>query len=174
MGVFLALIAMLWYWFPIAVGEAIKHSRSSTVQAGLFFKVQKHWLFMLVFLMALSMGGLYTLMPTQVVSNSEPVFASVTQAEKRSAQQPLLVTVGAPYSPRSLMNLRVLDKLKDAGLAMVQIDALENPQEALYWFERYQHFYPPFSVLFTERHPYGLVLPQDLKSVDFNKAVSGW
>ena len=174
MGVFLALIAMLWYWFPIAVGEAIKHSRSSMVQAGLFFKVQKHWLFMLVFLMALSVGGLYMLMPTQVVSNSEPIFASVTQAEKRSAQQPLLVTIGAPYSPRSLMNLRVLAMLKDAGLPIVEIDALENPQEALYWFKRYQHFYPPFSVLFTERHPYGLVLPQDLKSVDFNKAVSGW
>lgn len=174
MGGFLALIALLWYWFPTAVSEAIKHSRLSVVQAQLFFKVQKHWLFMLVFLMALSVGGLYILMPTQTVSSSEPVFASVIQAEKRSLKQPLLVTVGAPYSPRSLLNLRILAMLKDAGLSIVEIDVLENPQEALYWFQRYQHFYPPFSVLFTERHPYGLVLPQNLKDVDFNKALSGW
>ncbi len=174
MGVFLVLIAALWYWFPIAVGEAIKHSRSSAIKANLFFKVQRHWLFMLVFLMALCGASLYMLMPTPTVSTSEKVFASVAQVEKRPLKQPLLITVGAPYSPRSLMNLRVLNRLKKAGLPIIEIDALENPQEALYWFQRYQYFYPPFSVLFTERHPYGLVLPQDLNDVNFDKALSGW
>ena len=171
---FLIFLAVLWYWFPVAIGETIKHSRSSTVQAELFFKVQRHWLLMLVFLMVLAVGGLHILRPTASTTASESVLASVNQVEKRSFKQPLLLTVGAPYSPRSLMNLRVLNTLKDAGLSVVKIDVLENPNEALYWFQRYQHFYPPFAVLFTERHPYGLVLPQDLKSVNFNKALSGW
>ena len=170
-----AVMAALWYWFPIAVGEVIKHARSASRQAELFFRVQKHWLLALVLVMVVFGFGVSVWAPRERAPQTVTAkFASVKMAQERDPQRPLLITVGAAYSPRALMNLRVVGVLKKAGLAVIEIDALKNPEEAYYWFQRYQHFYPPLSVLFTARHPYGLVLPQNLKEVDFNKALSGW
>ena len=174
-AVFGAVMAALWYWFPIAVGEAIKHARSASRQAELFFRVQKHWLLALVLVMAVFGFGVSVWAPRERAPQTvTQEFASVKMAQERDPLQPLLITVGAAYSPRALMNLRVVGVLKKAGLTVIEIDALKNPEEAYYWFQRYQRFYPPLSVLFTARHPYGLVLPQNLKEVDFNKALSGW
>lgn len=174
MATFLVLIAALWYWFPRAVGEAIKHSRSALVQAQIFFKVQQHWLFLLTCFILLAGGILFALSPIYPKPLNYTEADSIQYVNNRPLSQPVLVTLGAPYSPRSLFNLEVVDKLKRDGVKVFAVDVSKYPHEALYWLQRYQHFYPPLSVLFTQRHPYGLVLPQNLKNVDFDKALGGW
>ena len=48
------------------------------------------------------------------------------------------------------------------------------PGAAWPWFAAYGKFYAPLTVLFTDRHKNGMVLPERLDRVDFDKALAGW
>ena len=100
----------------------------------------------------------------------------VDMAEKGSAAVPVLVSIEAPYSPLSVYNRLALRELQKAGLRVVRINAGEMnvPGTAWPWFATYGKFYAPLTVLFTDRHKNGMVLPERLDRVDFDKALAGW
>ena len=108
-----------------------------------------------------------------MAENSE---AGVGMAEKGSAAVPVLVSIEAPYSPLSVYNRLALRELQKAGLRVVRINAGEMnvPGAAWPWFAAYGKFYAPLTVLFTDRHKNGMVLPERLDRVDFDKALAGW
>ena len=86
----------------------------------------------------------------------------------------MLVFVGADYSPKSLYSLAAAKQLAGNGVRVIQVDASGKGINALPWFAAYRRFYAPLFILYTERHPGGLVLPENLNGVDFNKALAGW
>ena len=100
----------------------------------------------------------------------------IGMAEKGSAAVPVLVSIEAPYSPLSVYNRLALRELQKAGLRVVRINAGEMnvPGAAWPWFAAYGKFYAPLTVLFTDRHKNGMVLPERLDRVDFDKALAGW
>ena len=108
-----------------------------------------------------------------MAENSE---TGVGMAEKGSAAVPVLVSIEAPYSPLSVYNRLALRELQKAGLRVVRINAGEMnvPGAAWPWFAAYGKFYAPLTVLFTDRHKNGMVLPERLDRVDFDKALAGW
>lgn len=176
----LVLLFVLWYAFPQAVAETIKHTRSEKRSLELFNRVQRHWLFAAAVWYLLAAGGLVlagagagTGTDVGVAENSE---TGVGMAEKGSVAVPVLVSIEAPYSPLSVYNRLALRELQKAGLRVVRINAGEMnvPGAAWPWFAAYGKFYAPLTVLFTDRHKNGMVLPERLDRVDFDKALAGW
>lgn len=196
----LVLLFVLWYAFPQAVAETIKHTRSEKRSLELFNRVQRHWLFAAAVWYLLAAGGLAlagagagTGTGIGVAENSETDVGmaekgetdvdmaensgtDVGMAEKGSAAVPVLVSIEAPYSPLSVYNRLALRELQKAGLRVVRINAGEMnvPGAAWLWFAAYGKFYAPLTVLFTDRHKNGMVLPERLDRVDFDKALAGW
>ena len=206
----LVLLFVLWYAFPQAVAETIKHTRSEKRSLELFNRVQRHWLFAVAVWYLLAAGGLAlagagagTGTGIGVAENSETDVdmaensgtdigmaekggtgigmaensgTDVGVAEKGSAAVPVLVSIEAPYSPLSVYNRLALRELQKAGLRVVRINAGEMnvPGTAWPWFATYGKFYAPLTVLFTDRHKNGMVLPERLDRVDFDKALAGW
>ena len=186
----LVLLFVLWYAFPQAVAETIKHTRSEKRSLELFNRVQRHWLFAAAVWYLLAAGGLAlagagagTGKGIGVAENSgtdvdmaENSETGVGMAEKGSAAVPVLVSIEAPYSPLSVYNRLALRELQKAGLRVVRINAGEMnvPGAAWPWFAAYGKFYAPLTVLFTDRHKNGMVLPERLDRVDFDKALAGW
>lgn len=186
----LVLLFVLWYAFPQAVAETIKHTRSEKRSLELFNRVQRHWLFAAAVWYLLAAGGLAlagagagTGTGIGVAENSETDVdmaenseTGVGMAEKGSAAVPVLVSIEAPYSPLSVYNRLALRELQKAGLRVVRINAGEMnvPGAAWPWFAAYGKFYAPLTVLFTDRHKNGMVLPERLDRVDFDKALAGW
>ena len=196
----LVLLFVLWYAFPQAVAETIKHTRSEKRSLELFNRVQRHWLFAAAVWYLLAAGGLAlagagagTGTDVGVAENSgtdvgvaensgtdvdmaENSETGVGMAEKGSAAVPVLVSIEAPYSPLSVYNRLALRELQKAGLRVVRINAGEMnvPGAAWPWFAAYGKFYAPLTVLFTDRHKNGMVLPERLDRVDFDKALAGW
>lgn len=210
LAVGLVLLFVLWYAFPQAVAETIKHTRSEKRSLELFNRVQRHWLFAVAVWYLLAAGGLAlagagagTGTGIGVAENSETDVdmaensgtdigmaekggtgigmaensgTDVGVAEKGSAAVPVLVSIEAPYSPLSVYNRLALRELQKAGLRVVRINAGEMnvPGTAWPWFATYGKFYAPLTVLFTDRHKNGMVLPERLDRVDFDKALAGW
>lgn len=216
----LVLLFVLWYAFPQAVAETIKHTRSEKRSLELFNRVQRHWLFAAAVWYLLAAGGLALAgagagtgtdvgvaekgekgigmaensetdvgmaekgeKGIGVAENSETGVGmaensetDVGMAEKGSAAVPVLVSIEAPYSPLSVYNRLALRELQKAGLRVVRINAGEMnvPGAAWPWFAAYGKFYAPLTVLFTDRHKNGMVLPERLDRVDFDKALAGW
>ena len=166
----------------------------------LFNRVQRHWLFAAAVWYLLAAGGLALAgagagTGTDVgvaekgekgigmaensetdVGVAENSGTDVDMAEKGSAAVPVLVSIEAPYSPLSVYNRLALRELQKAGLRVVRINAGEMnvPGTAWPWFATYGKFYAPLTVLFTDRHKNGMVLPERLDRVDFDKALAGW
>lgn len=206
----LVLLFVLWYAFPQAVAETIKHTRSEKRNLELFNRVQRHWLFAAAVWYLLAAGGLALAgagagtgtgigvaensgTDVDMAENSETGVGMVENgetdvgmaekgetgigmAEKGSAAVPVLVSIEAPYSPLSVYNRLALRELQKAGLRVVRINAGEMnvPGAAWPWFAAYGKFYAPLTVLFTDRHKNGMVLPERLDRVDFDKALAGW
>ena len=206
----LVLLFVLWYAFPQAVAETIKHTRSEKRSLELFNRVQRHWLFAAAVWYLLAAGGLAlagagagTGTGIGMAENSETGIGvaekgekgigvaensgtgvgmvengetDVGMAEKGNAAVPVLVSIEAPYSPLSVYNRLALRELQKAGLRVVRINAGEMnvPGAAWPWFAAYGKFYAPLTVLFTDRHKNGMVLPERLDRVDFDKALAGW
>lgn len=216
----LVLLFVLWYAFPQAVAETIKHTRSEKRSLELFNRVQRHWLFAAAVWYLLAAGGLALAgagagtgtdvgvaekgekgigmaensetdvgmaekgeKGIGVAENSETGVGmaensetDVGMAEKGSVAVPVLVSIEAPYSPLSVYNRLALRELQKAGLRVVRINAGEMnvPGAAWLWFAAYGKFYAPLTVLFTDRHKNGMVLPERLDRVDFDKALAGW
>lgn len=210
LAVGLVLLFVLWYAFPQAVAETIKHTRSEKRSLELFNRVQRHWLFAAAVWYLLAAGGLALAgagagtgkgigvaekggtgigmaensgTGVGVAENSETGVGmaensetDVGMAEKGSVAVPVLVSIEAPYSPLSVYNRLALRELQKAGLRVVRINAGEMnvPGAAWPWFAAYGKFYAPLTVLFTDRHKNGMVLPERLDRVDFDKALAGW
>lgn len=166
-------LVFLWYAFPFAVSETIQYFRSPKKKNQLFQTVQKHALFVLAFWCFLFIGGAGFVKPfSYYVSNSCEDWKLPDFYQPSAA--PLLVVVEAPYSPQSLLNTFVVRELESQGLAVRRVNVIDCPYQVLNLLNQYHKSYLPLSVLFTYRHPSGLVLPNDLDDVDFNMAIAGW
>ena len=112
---------------------------------------------------------------TQVLPSAEGnESADNATANKTDTSAAVLVFVGADYSPKSLYSLAAAKQLAGSGVRVIRVDASGGGLNALPWFAAYRRFYAPLFILYTARHPGGLVLPENLNGVDFNKALAGW
>ncbi len=82
-----------------------------------------------------------------------------------------IVAVTADWSLLSVYNRFILKELIKRGIAVAEIDATLSYKEGKYWFDRFNKQNVPLFVLFNKRHSNGLLLPNNLKDINFRKTV---
>lgn len=168
------LVFLLWYIYPMLAFETMRHRRAKAAQIVLFDKVQHYCT------AALAVIGLMTLLtsymvPIKVETLPKPhdVLSEVQQKAKEG--QAVLISFNANWQ----QPLATKNRIKAQTLKAYQVEALAYnvptyPSEAENWFKIYGKNMPPLNILFTKRHPQGLVLPDSLDILDWDKAIQNF
>lgn len=169
--IFGLLLASLWYIYPLAIIEATNHRRSLTEKEKLFDKVQQHTTIAVIILW-LTCGLLISIKPPR--DENIPTWQEITPQieEKISQNKPYLVVFNAYWAPSSWLNHNTISHLPARGITVASYTPSAKNSIALAWYEKYQKSNAPLHILFTSRHPQGLILPTDLRSIDWEKATS--
>lgn len=164
----LILVWGLWYLYPQAIAETIRHTKAQKTQRTLYHKVERHALIGILFLSLLS----YSILANYPIKKRLP---APTPTEIITAQQtaptPTLIVLTSPWSITTTINTLYLPQLEERGIKTITINTLDEAQNALPWFFMYNKRHVPLNILYTERHPYGLVLPDFLPEIDWQAAL---
>jgi hypothetical protein len=149
--------------------KKLNRLRSQEKKKRLFLKLQYMMFGWLSTIYIIGAGSLaYTGLKSNSGISPEAVQNRLSQA---SYQKPLLVAVEGYWTFSSFANTFTLDELKKKGLEVETITNYGYNPSAEQWLVLYNKQSAPLNVLFTERHPQGLVLPSDLRSVHWEEAL---
>jgi len=167
------LVLMLWQVYPKALIETLGHTRNKARKQALFYQVQQHCLLVVVVIFVLTTAAL-ALLPVKG-SRLLPVSLGQRIEQRLAANGVVLLQVTAPYSLKALYNRMLLSKYsKTDGFEIINIDAQVQEKEVLAAFSCFNVNTVPLNVLFTKRHPEGLVLPENLRNVDWRLATKNY
>ena len=162
---------LLWYVYPLAISEATSRKRSQKDKIALFVTVQKHCAVILLALFMLALT-IYKFIPIKENTIPEPaeVFSAVKSqlAEGRA----VLLSLNAEWDqPQTLQNRLYKKHLSvyDMDVKIYSLPSDGTLQDE--WLQIYNKKAPPLNVLFSKRHPHGLVLPSALKDTEWEKAM---
>ena len=165
------LTSFFWYIYPIAITETIKHTRSQKRQQELFLRVQKHILIAISIIYTLTSLVIW-LIPahkTQAISVNE----AISIAKEYNAKNiPLLVSITTDWSYTKLTNKSKLYQLEQKGMHVITFNHVGDSQTINDWLQTYNYPTTPLNILFTKRHPKGLVLPTDLNQINWENATA--
>lgn len=167
-----ALVAGLWRVYPLAIKAAVKHARNVKRQADIFAAVQKHALIALTVVFISTVSALMLFKPEKPLLAPSPAQVATMAKNYNRRGIPVLVAVTADWSVTSLFNRNNLSQIKDAGIKVIQIKTAGSAANAAAWFKTYGFKYAPLNILFTSRHPQGLVLPNNLRLLDWRAALA--
>ncbi len=165
------LIGITWYIYPLAVTAAASHKRTQKKQEQVFKTVQKHFAF-LVFILWFITSIIYGLLAPKVENIPSIKDFEITVKESISKEEPLLFVLTTDWSISSLLNRSILNKLHDSNIKIFVYKTQTNSDKIKEWLNAYDKVSPPLNILFTKRHPKGLVLPDNLQKTDWQKAVA--
>ena len=165
------LTSFLWYIYPMAITETIKHTRSKKRQQELFLLVQKH------ILTAISCIYIITSLIIWLIPLKTPTTISINEAITKASELnktniPLLINISSDWSHTKLINQSKLYHLQKAGMHVITMNHIGNSKQINEWLQTYNQKTTPFNVLFTQRHPKGLTLPADLNQINWEKATA--
>ncbi len=168
----LALTAGLWYIYPMLIEEAAKHARSIKRKGEIFNKVQHCALAAVVVIYLLLAGSisLFKLPLSQPAPTPEQT--SRIAAAENSRGVPVLVMITADWSITSLINRKEIHWLADSGIKVIHIPTGFEATNVTPWFLTYGKDYAPLNILFTYRHPRGLVIPDKLQQLNWLAALT--
>ena len=167
----IGLTSFFWYIYPIAITETIRHTRSKKRQQELFLQVQKHILLAIttIYITATSINWLIPIKTTPTISVNE----AISEAQKLNQNNtPLLVTITSNWSYTKLTNLSKLHLLKQQGMQIIKFNHTGNSEVINNWLQTYHQTTTPLNVLYTKRHPKGLVLPANLTQINWQEATA--
>ncbi len=167
-----ALMAGLWYVYPFALQEAAKQTRSVKRQADIFNRLQKHALTAVIVIFILTAGTISLFSPKKPLLAPSPAQVTAMAKSYNSRNIPVLVAVTADWSVISYFNNRDISRIKNAGIKVIRIQTAGSAANAALWFKTYGVDYAPLNVLFTPRHPQGLVLPEKLQLLNWQAALA--
>lgn len=165
----LGLIGGLWYIYPTAINKAIKGIRSSKKQQQKFYQVQVRTFIILIILSIFTYAAIASFPVTETSKQYSTPHEIISKAEQTDA--PILVTVSSPWSLAYLYNMIFTKKLTHYNIQTFRIEILGEAETAMPWFAFYNQQYGPINVLFNARHPRGLKLPENIKNIDWEKAL---
>lgn len=169
---FLALILGLWYVYPLAVKAATKHTRSIKRQGEIFQRVQKYALGAVLTTYLLLVGFLWLFQPSKPQTTLSPQQVYQLAAQENSHNTPVLVVITADWSITSWLNRKDIHLLNEAGIKVIHIPAQPDASNVMPWFAKYGKNFAPLNILFTNRHPDGLVIPDKLQQLNWKTALT--
>lgn len=170
---FALLTALLWFTYPHALEQTVRHTRSRQNKQYLFEKVQRHALIALTVILVLQLS-IISFFPKKCTSipSRKAVMAEVSP--QLSSENAFLFTITSDWSLVSLFNRITVKNLKDKGLPVFSGQMCAQSPETNAWLKTYAKTLPPLNVLFTKRHPEGLVLPNNLRDVNWERAIKNF
>ncbi len=169
----LFIIGFIWYKYPVYIQNKCLKIRSKQKKEIAFYNIQNKVLGVIIVVYVISSIGINIFSKKDVINPSIVEINEVItkQIEKNN---PVLVVVEANWSLKSVANKIKLNKLHDKGMSIAFVNANIANEDSIYWLKRYDKKEAPLYVLFTKRHKNGLVLPDDLRDVNFRKAVKNF
>jgi len=162
---------LLWYIYPLAIEEAVSHKRAKADKVALFMVVQKHCAIILVaiFIFALIICKFVSVKTYNIPHPAETISLLKERVE---AGDNILVSFNADWQqPLTVQNRINAKKLSIHNIEVISYTLPTYNSVAYEWFKLYNKATPPLNILFSKRHPNGLVLPSALKDVNWAKAV---
>ena len=100
------------------------------------------------------------------------VYQMVAEAQTQIASdKSLLFILSADWHIESWLKEKIFDKMDKDRVIIKQYPLRADNQQAKEWLKTYAKKSPPLHVLFTLRHPKGLVLPDNLAGINWEEAV---
>jgi hypothetical protein len=167
----ISLTVFFWYIYPDAIAETIKHTRSKNRQIELFLRVQKHILIIITVIYTLA-SLIIWMIPVNKVK-TVTVNEVINLAKKLNANKtPVLVSINSDWSYLKITNKSKLYQLEQQGMHVITFTHLGNSEVVNNWLKTYNQTTTPLNVLYTKRHPKGLVLPSNLTETNWNDATA--
>lgn len=160
----------LWYIYPIAITETVQHKRALKDKEILFDKVQYHCTIMVAVLWLMSCVVTFFI-PLQ--SGNVPYiegFQAYADNNTKNYKATLFV-LSQNCSPVPLYMHKTFKYLQNHHLDVKVYQASAQNKTMASWLKTYGRISPTLSILFTPRHPKGLVLPQSLHNIDWRETV---
>lgn len=165
------ITGFVWYIYPVAITETIRHKRSQDEKYLLFKRVQYHATVIIACIWL--MTNLVILFIPQKTTTVPPVFDVITEAKDEIAEdKSILFSLKADWSLHTIFERYILKELDKYKIVVKRYPAFANHQQTEQWLKTYGKNSPPLNILFTKRHPKGFVLPDKLDGIDWDEAVS--
>ncbi|MBR5154230.1 MAG: hypothetical protein IKW58_00715 [Alphaproteobacteria bacterium] len=162
--------AFIWYRYPFWIEKNIKED---IVSPNSLIKLKKIELKVFGILCILFMLSLSISLLGIDKSNDNPSLdeINIVIEEKIKNNNAVLVAVMNKWSFLNLINRKELWEEENNGLTIAYIETAIDDKDGRYWLDRFNKKVEPLFVLFSNRHKQGLVLPSDLRSISFRKAI---
>lgn len=166
-----ALVAALWYMYPLIVTETVRHVRSTKNKISLFAIIQKYTAFIVLFIWLVLCISI-TMFPLKSETSSiKPADIKQQITNFPLENKPILIVIEADWSLISIINRVTLLKMQQSDLEIIRINANGKALTARPWLIEYNKTHAPVNILFTRRHQKGLTLPPLINKIDWRKAL---
>lgn len=167
MAIGIAIVIKYWSIYPALVLKEDSKTKSKNKKKEFFYAIQNKSLALFFVIYIVVSSGIY-LTPTKKVYNISHTEILNVINEKINDDKMVLVSVDNLFSWRKLYNFLPLNKLSKGAISKFNIIYNENDKEANYWLNKFDKAYLPLYVIYTKRHPNGLLLPTNLINIDWN------
>jgi len=165
------IISGLWYIYPLAIVESTRYARSLTGKTQIFSQVQKHAGLAVIIIWLLSSFITHTLpLKNDNLPDVADTLAEINKDIEKD--QPVLFILMPSWSPQILHSYTIIENLQNTGVKVMIYKTSAYNKTAKAWLKAYEKNSPPLNILFTKRHPRGLVLPTHIKELDWREAMS--
>lgn len=166
-----AMVIGLWYAYPIAIAETIRHKRTLKDQEELFRKVQKHCTFLII---VIWMMGSVIMSFIPVKDQALPYLEEIQQHAEKNIKnnKATLFILMQNWSPLDIFMHKTFNYLQERNIEVNTYKASAENKNMSLWLKTYGRISPQLSVLYTSRHKKGLVLPHDIHNLDWREAVT--
>ena len=167
----MGLTIFLWRIYPFAVITVTKQVRRKADKQDLFDIVQKHASVILIIIwLAGSISAYYTPSRYDTLPDTTEVYQIAT--EELKSGHPTLFMLSTDWSWTTLYNHLQTINLHNSGVAVIRYTAPAEHPKVSEWLKKYKKISPPLNILFTQRHPEGIALPEKLKDIDWVEAIA--
>ena len=163
-------LCYVWYFYPVYLGKKIKGKVNKDCNISLFRRIQFKFFGIVLGIYCLIIASVMFLKNNDEFNNNPKEVSNFIETRINNNSE-VLVGVVYKWGFKYLIDSIILQKHSELGLKVVYIDAYKDETNARYWLEKFNKKTLPLYILYTKRHKNGLVLPDDIGSVNFFRAV---
>lgn len=178
LGLFITLLGIfctfrIWYKYPFMIEEGLNGKVLSKKNLIEFKKIELKVFSLIFCIFIVCISLVFANGKAQIINPKKDAIYSVIE-NKINKDSAVLVAVMNRWTFLSIVNKIVLKQEENKGLTIAYIDASFDNEDARYWLDKYYKNVAPLFVIFSKRHKSGLVLPDNLESIEFRRAIKNF
>ena len=160
----------IWYHYPNALSKVCVGKLNNLNNKRIIKEFQQKTL-VVVSIIYLISSGITSVLPKKEIDNPSLLEIEKVILDRNEKGGSTIVAITADWSFMSFYNKFILRELVKRGMGVAYIDVTLSDKDGKYWFDKFHKKSVPLFILFNKRHSNGLVLPDNLKDINFNKTV---